>query len=98
VVTPRTDWRELIVEVSRDPFIPETLWVDINAGHPQSGFVALSTHDHLQRWRELVAANEPVITQVDESRSTAAGTGWSPSSSCSKPSIEVDPVVAEAVE
>jgi protein-L-isoaspartate(D-aspartate) O-methyltransferase len=90
VVTTRTDWRELIAEVPRDPFIPETIWIDIDAGQPQSGFVALSKHDHLQRWRELVAANEPVITQVDEGRTAAYDIGWSPSSSCSKPSIVAD--------
>ncbi|MBV9160096.1 MAG: methyltransferase domain-containing protein [Pseudonocardiales bacterium] len=86
----RTDWRELITQVPREPFIPETIWVDIGAAHSQSGFTALSKHDHLQRWRELVAANEPVITQVDEGHTTAGNTGWSPSSSCSKPSIVAD--------
>ncbi|MGH3867049.1 MAG: protein-L-isoaspartate O-methyltransferase family protein [Pseudonocardiaceae bacterium] len=57
------------------------------AGHAQSGFVALSKHDHPQRWRELVGGNEPVITQVDEGHTAASDTGRSPSSSCSKPSI-----------
>ncbi|MBV9140820.1 MAG: protein-L-isoaspartate(D-aspartate) O-methyltransferase [Pseudonocardiales bacterium] len=86
----RTGWRELIAEVPRDPFIPETIWVDRDAGHPQSGFVALSRQDDPQRWRELLAANEPVITQVDEGRTAVGDTGWSPSSSCSKPSIVAD--------
>lgn len=90
MATTRTDWRELIAQVPRDPFIPETIWVDINAGQFQSGFTALSKHDHLQRWRELIAANEPVITQVDEGRTAPGDTGWSPSSSCSKPSIVAD--------
>jgi protein-L-isoaspartate O-methyltransferase len=90
VVTIRTDWRELIAQVPRDPFIPETIWVDIDAVHSRSGFTALSKHDHLQRWRELVAANEPVITQVDEGHTVAGDTGRSPSSSCSKPSIVAD--------
>ncbi|MGB8200601.1 MAG: hypothetical protein WCF33_13040 [Pseudonocardiaceae bacterium] len=56
MVTTRTDWRELIVEVPRD----------------------------------LVGANEPVITQVDEDHIAAGGTGRSLSSSCSKPSIMAD--------
>jgi protein-L-isoaspartate O-methyltransferase len=90
VTVTRTDWRELIAQVPREPFIPETIWVDINAAHPQSGFTALSKHDHPQRWRELVAANEPVITQVDEGRTAVGDTGWSPSSSCSKPSVVAD--------
>lgn len=87
MLTTRTDWRELIAEVPRDPFIPETIWVDVDAGHPQSGFAALSRREHLQRWWELVGANESVITQVDEGHTAAGDTGRSPSSSCSKPSI-----------
>ena len=87
MVTTRTDWRELIAQVPRDPFIPETIWVDVGAAHSQSGFTALSKHDHGRRWRELVAANEPVVIQVDEGHTAAGDTGWSPSSSCSKPSI-----------
>jgi protein-L-isoaspartate O-methyltransferase len=90
VTATRTDWRELIAQVPREPFIPETIWVDIDGARSQSGFTALSKHDHLQRWRELVAANEPVITQVDEGRTTVGDTGWSPSSSCSKPSVVAD--------
>jgi protein-L-isoaspartate O-methyltransferase len=86
----RTDWRELIAAVPRDPFIPETIWVDIGAAHSRSGFIALSKRDDLRRWRELVAGNEPVITQVDEGRTAAGDTGWSPSSSCSKPSVVAD--------
>lgn len=86
----RTDWRELIAQVPREPFIPETIWVDIDRARSQSGFTALSKHDDLQRWRELVAADEPVITQVDEGHTTVGDTGWSPSSSCSKPSVVAD--------
>jgi protein-L-isoaspartate(D-aspartate) O-methyltransferase len=80
----------LIAQVPREPFIPEIIWVDIGAAHSLSGFTALSKHDHPRRWRELVTANEPVITQVDEGHTTAGQTGWSPSSSCSKPSIVAD--------
>jgi protein-L-isoaspartate O-methyltransferase len=80
----------MIAQVPREPFIPETIWVDIGAAHSPSGFTALSKHDHPQRWRELVAANEPVITQVDEGHTAAGDTGWSPSSSCSKPSVVAD--------
>jgi protein-L-isoaspartate O-methyltransferase len=80
----------LIAQVPREPFIPETIWVDIDAAHCQSGFTALSKHDDLQQWQELVTADEPVITQVDEGRTAADETGWSPSSSCSKPSVVAD--------
>jgi protein-L-isoaspartate O-methyltransferase len=86
-VHTRTSWQQLIAEIPRAPFIPDTVWVDIGASRPQSGFVALSKQDDPQRWWELAGANEPVITQVDEGRTAVGDTGWSPSSSCSKPSI-----------
>ncbi|MGQ0777852.1 MAG: hypothetical protein ACT4NY_26155 [Pseudonocardiales bacterium] len=90
MVHARTQWWELLAEVPRDPFIPDIIWVDAIAGHPQSGFIALSKHDDPQRWQELVAGDEPVITQVDEGSTALSSTGWSPSSSCSKPSIVAD--------
>lgn len=86
----RTGWQELIAEVPRDLFIPDTIWVDNDASHPQSGFIALSKQDDPQRWAELIGADEPVITQVDEGLTTVGDTGWSPTSSCSKPSIVAD--------
>lgn len=39
VVHARTQWRELLAEVPRDPFIPDIIWVDAIVGHPQSGFM-----------------------------------------------------------
>ena len=94
MVTTWTNWRELIAQVPRELFIPETIWIDIGAAGSRSGFTTLSKRDDLPRWRELVAANEPVITQVDEGRTAAGDTGWSPSSSCSKPSIVADMLAA----
>ena len=32
VVHTRTGWQELIAEVPRDPFIPDTIWVDVDTG------------------------------------------------------------------
>lgn len=87
MVHARTQWRELLAEVPRDLFISDVIWVDAVSGRPQSGFVALSKRDDPQRWQALVAGDEPVITQVDEGKTTPGSTGWSPSSSCSKPSI-----------
>ena len=87
VVEARTQWRELLAEVPRDPFIPEVIWVDVDPDRPQSGFTALSRQDDPRCWRELVAGDEAVITQVDEGNTAPGGTGWSPTSSCSKPSI-----------
>ena len=82
-----TDWRELLTEVPRDGFIPDIVWVDADTGNPQRGFVALSRAKDPRRWRELISSDEPVVTQVDEGRTAPGETGWSPSSSCSKPSI-----------
>lgn len=90
MVPSRTEWRELIAQVPRDAFIPDTIWVDIGDTHSRSGFTALSKQGDPRRWWELVAANEPVIIQVDEGHTSPGDTGWSPSSSCSKPSIVVD--------
>lgn len=95
---PRIDWQDLIAEVPRDPFIPGTIWVDIDAGHPHSGFVSLSQRDDPHRWAELVSGNEPVITQVDEGRTSVGEIGWSPSSSCSKPSIVAKMLAALEVQ
>ena len=86
-MSTHTDWRALLDEVPRDRFIPDTIWVDRDPGHPQAGFVAMSKQDNPERWWELVAGDEPVITQVDEGNTVPGATGWSPSSSCSKPSI-----------
>jgi protein-L-isoaspartate O-methyltransferase len=77
-------------QVPREPFVPDTIWVDIGTAHSPPGFTALSRHDHPRRWRELVEADEPVITQVDEGRTAVGNTGWSPSSSGSKPSVVAD--------
>lgn len=81
------EWCGLLAEVPRDRFIPDLIWVDADVGRVQSGFVALSKRDDPRRWWELVTGNEAVVTQVDEGNTAPGETGWSPSSSCSKPSI-----------
>ncbi|MGH3949092.1 MAG: methyltransferase domain-containing protein [Pseudonocardiaceae bacterium] len=86
-MSTETDWRGVLAEVPRDGFIPDLIWVDADEVGAQSGFVALRKGDDPGRWWELVAGNEPVITQVDEGNTPPGEIGWSPSSSCSKPSI-----------
>lgn len=57
-----TDWREQLT-VPRAPFVPPVVWVD----DPETdGFVALSRDDDKDRWRELIAADEPIVTRVDD--------------------------------
>ncbi|MGH3798095.1 MAG: methyltransferase domain-containing protein [Pseudonocardiaceae bacterium] len=87
-MSAETDWRALLGEVPRDGFIPDLIWVDAAAEvGGQSGFVALCKGDDPGRWWGLVAGDEPVVTQVDEGNTAPGQVGWSPSSSCSKPSI-----------
>ncbi|MEV6233581.1 methyltransferase domain-containing protein [Saccharopolyspora shandongensis] len=81
-----TDWRERIT-VPRAPFIPPVVWVDDAA---TGGFSAVSRDDDHVRWHELVEADEPIITQVDDGRTPPGATGLRPSSSCSKPSLVAD--------
>lgn len=70
--------------VPRELFIPEMIWVgDDRAG----GYVALSKSADPRRWREAVAADEPVVTQVDDGATLPGSVGHSPSSSCSEPSV-----------
>ncbi|WP_317494094.1 methyltransferase domain-containing protein [Haloechinothrix sp. LS1_15] len=78
-----TDWREQLA-VPRDDFIPSVVWVDDPA---TDGFAAVSRDDDEPRWRALVDADEPIITQVDDGRTSPGGTGLRPSSSCSQPSL-----------
>ncbi|QIZ37850.1 rRNA adenine N-6-methyltransferase family protein [Saccharopolyspora sp. ASAGF58] len=50
------------------------------------------------RWRELVEADEPIITQVDDGKTRPGAVGFQPSSSCSKPSLVADMLDALHVE
>ncbi|SFT84762.1 protein-L-isoaspartate(D-aspartate) O-methyltransferase [Actinopolyspora lacussalsi subsp. righensis] len=78
-----TEWHERL-SVPREPFIPPVVWVD----DPVTGeFAAVSRETEEARWRELVNADEPIITQVDDGRTTSGGVGLQPSSSCSQPSL-----------
>ncbi|WP_211481151.1 methyltransferase domain-containing protein [Actinopolyspora xinjiangensis] len=78
-----TEWNERL-SVPREPFIPPVVWVDDPA---TGGFAAVSRETEGPRWRELVNADEPIITQVDDGRTTSGGVGLQPSSSCSQPSL-----------
>lgn len=63
-------------------FIPSVVWVD-----SFDGFSAVARDDDEARWRELVAADEPIVTQVDDGDTERGGTGLRPSSSSSQPSL-----------
>ena len=79
-----TEWRQTLAEIPRELFIPEVIWVDDDR---VGGYVAVSQSDDPGRWWELVAADEAVVTQVDDGRTAPGSVGRSPSSSCSEPSV-----------
>lgn len=81
-----TDWRARL-SVPRDRFIPSVVWVDAPS---TDGFVAVSRENDEPRWRALVNADEPIITQVDDGTTPHDSIGLQPSSSCSQPSLVAD--------
>lgn len=83
-----TDWREQLV-VPREPFVPSVVWVDDPA---TDGFVPVSRDDDSTFWCDLVAADEPIVTQVDDGAPGRSGS--SPSSSCSQPSLVAEMLAA----
>ena len=82
-VNAATAWRTLFDEVPRAAFIPDTVWVRDES----DGLISLSRYEDPNGWDAVVAANAPVITQVDLGRVQPGERGSFPSSSCSQPSI-----------
>jgi protein-L-isoaspartate O-methyltransferase len=80
-------WAALFEQVPRAGFIPNTIWVDDPDG---PGFTAVSRHEDLARWDAAVAANAPVITQINLGGPHAEDGQNYPSSSSSQPSIVAD--------
>ncbi|RZS37903.1 protein-L-isoaspartate(D-aspartate) O-methyltransferase [Herbihabitans rhizosphaerae] len=78
-----TDWRERL-SVPRDQFVPSVVWV---AAPATDGFVSVSREEDESRWRALIDADEPIVTQVDDGETPPGGLGLQPSSSCSQPSL-----------
>ncbi|WP_410646510.1 methyltransferase domain-containing protein [Amycolatopsis sp. cmx-4-54] len=79
-------WKTLFEQVPRTGFIPDTIWVDDPDG---PGFTAVSRHTNPTAWEAAVAANAPVITQINLGE-THRDSGNFPSSSSSQPSIVAD--------
>lgn len=84
-------WAVLFGEIPRTAFIPDTIWVDDDSG---DALVALSKRTDPERWHAAVAADAPVITQVDFGEQRNGQTGSVPSSSGSQPSIVADMLAA----
>jgi protein-L-isoaspartate(D-aspartate) O-methyltransferase len=89
-----SEWRHALGSVPRELFIPDLIWIeDPRAG----GYVAVCRSDDPENWEKIVAADDAVVTQVDDGRTAPGSVGRSPSSSCSRPSLVVDMLTALGV-
>ncbi|APU14740.1 MULTISPECIES: methyltransferase domain-containing protein [Actinoalloteichus] len=84
-------WRALFEEVRRAVFIPDTIWVDVSN---EPGYRAVSRHRDRTAWETAVAANRPVVTQINLGEPHRAGGENFPTSSSSQPSIVADMLAA----
>ncbi|MGH3672901.1 MAG: methyltransferase domain-containing protein, partial [Pseudonocardiaceae bacterium] len=82
-----SSWDALFGEIPRIAFTPDTIWIDDGS---EDGLVALSKRTDPDRWHAAVAANAPVVTQVDFGEVQPGQAGGVPSSSCSQPSVVAD--------
>ncbi|HEY4020863.1 MAG TPA: methyltransferase domain-containing protein [Pseudonocardiaceae bacterium] len=76
------DWHRELAAVARERFVPETIWLDTG-----TGYAPLRRPDDPVAWRRHVAANEPIVIQVDDGRTAPGVLGVVPSSSTSQPSV-----------
>jgi protein-L-isoaspartate(D-aspartate) O-methyltransferase len=70
------------LSIGRDPFVPELVWVPT-----EGGYRAVSRTDDPEAWLAAVAADEPVVTQVDDGTTPPGQLGERSSSSSSQPSL-----------
>lgn len=76
------DWAEVMAAVPRELFIPDRIWRhDRTRIGPD--LVPVDRRTDPELWAAMVAADEPVITQVDNGHPAADGTGTEATSSCS---------------
>ena len=76
------DWRGELAAVARERFVPDTIW--LNTG---SGYAPLHRRDDPAAWQRHVAADQAIVTQVDDGATAPGALGLVPSSSTSQPSI-----------
>lgn len=76
------DWHGELAAVARDRFVPDTIWLDTG-----TGYAPLRRLDDPVTWRRHVAANEPIVIQVDDGHTAPGALGVAPSSSTSQPSV-----------
>ena len=68
--------------MARERFVPDTIWLDTG-----TGYAPLRRPDDPVAWRRHVAANEPIVIQVDDGHGAPGEFGLVPSSSTSQPSV-----------
>lgn len=68
--------------MDRSHFVPPVIWIPT-----ESGYRAVSREADPDSWQEAVAADQPVVTQVDDGSTAAARPGQRASSSSSQPSL-----------
>jgi len=77
------EWRPAFEAVHRAAFVPQTVWIEGNAGL----LVPLHRIKDPDHWLELAYADDAVITQVDDGQPEPEDTGRRISSSASMPSV-----------
>jgi len=81
-VTQTLDWAEVMARVPRERFIPDIIWRH-DRTRAGNDLVPVDRRTDPATWAALVAAEGPVITQVDNGHPAADGTGFEVTSSCS---------------
>lgn len=80
------DWRPSFLAVSREAFIPDTIWrPDTTKTGPD--LVAVHREEHPEKWQELVDGDDAVITQVDDGHPVGGDVGDLITSSASMPQV-----------
>ncbi|WP_190812991.1 methyltransferase domain-containing protein [Saccharopolyspora pogona] len=76
-------------EVPREPFIPDRIWVYLGPDGRHQKLTEINRQVAPDRWAAEVAANVPIVTQVNDG-DVAGDRDLMPTSSCSVPSLVQD--------
>jgi len=81
-VTQTLDWADVMTRVPRERFIPDVIWRH-DRERAGNDLVPVDRRTDPAVWEAMVAADGPVITQVDNGHPTDDGMGVEATSSCS---------------
>ena len=79
-------WAAAMCAVPRHLYMPELIYRH-ERGRPGNDLVPLRRSEHPDGWLDLVYADAPVNTQVDDGHPAVDGTGWEVTSSSSQPAV-----------